>query len=77
MPGAGSKTGGYLEYPKLCLKLYRKLSIHLTHLPDALSRPGENEAVCRANQATPGLIHIISKMKPGSFFTLGNGIPLR
>ena len=39
VPGAGSKTGVYLEYLKLCLKLYRKLSIHLTHKPDLLSRP--------------------------------------
>ena len=30
------KTGVYLEYLKLCLKLYRKLSIHLTRIPDLL-----------------------------------------
>ena len=36
VPGAGSKIGVYLEYLKLCLKLYRKLSIHLTHIPDLL-----------------------------------------
>ena len=30
------KTGVYLEYLKLCLKLYRKLSIHLTQIPDLL-----------------------------------------
>ena len=30
------KTDVYLEYLKLCLKLYRKLSIHLTHIPDLL-----------------------------------------
>ena len=39
VPGAGSKTGVYLEYLKLCLKLYRKLSIYPTHIPDLLSRP--------------------------------------
>ena len=26
----------YLEYLKLCPKLYRKLGIHLTHIPDLL-----------------------------------------
>ena len=36
LPGAGSETGVYLEYLKLCLKLYRKLSIYLTHIPDLL-----------------------------------------
>ena len=36
MPEAGSETGVYLEYLKLCLKLYRKLSIYLTHIPDLL-----------------------------------------
>ena len=30
------KTDVYLEYLKLCLKLYRKLSIQLTHIPDLL-----------------------------------------
>ena len=26
----------YLEYLKLCLKLYRNLNIYLTHIPDIL-----------------------------------------
>ena len=30
------KTDVYLEYLKLCLKLYRKLGIQLTHIPDLL-----------------------------------------
>ena len=33
---AGSETGVYLKYLKLCLKLYRKLNIYLTHIPDLL-----------------------------------------
>ena len=30
------KADVYLEYLMWCLKLYRKLSIHLTHIPDLL-----------------------------------------
>ena len=33
---AGSETGVYLKDLKLCLKLYRKLNIYLTHIPDIL-----------------------------------------
>ena len=63
LPGAGSETGLYLEYLKLCWKLYRKLSIHLTHIPDLLIRPVEKRRCLEATQATQGLIHIRSKME--------------
>ena len=36
LAGAGSETGVYLKYLKLCLKLYRKLNIYLTHIPNLL-----------------------------------------